>query len=135
MRAHPGVLTLFLGLLVGANSDCRAADSYLRLSGKELSLQTKKWMGKKIEVPLNCLHADVAEYRCVGGGVRITIHKVSNGDGREKVERECNTLADSVRLRCRFLVRFTYDGSRRTGGTGELTILDALHSEAELSSD
>lgn len=134
-KVHPGLLIISFACFVGASVAGHAADGYVRLSGKELSLVTKKWMGKKVETRLNCLHADAAEYRCVGGGVRMTIHKISNDDGRQKVERDCNTLANSARLRCRFVVRFTYDGSRRTGGTGELTVLDALRGEAELSAN
>lgn len=104
----------------------------IRLSARELSLQTNRWDGKQIEVRLRCLFADQSDYRCVGRGVRVDLKTITNHSAREQLEKDCRTLADSVRRRCLFTVRFIYDGNRRTAGTGDLTIVDAQNGQGEI---
>ena len=68
----------------------------------------------------------------MGSGVRLDLKTISDKVARERLERDCHSLGDAVRRRCLFTIRFVYDGSRRSGGTGELTLIDARNGEGQI---
>lgn len=77
----------------------------------DLAVQTHKWDGKIIQTTANCFYADAREYRCIpASGSRIDFSFVGPQPARDYVEKNCDTLQGSLSRRCRFLIRFTYEG-------------------------
>ena len=67
----------------------------MKVTGLDLSVQTRKFEDKTVEVKLQCFYADESEYRCtdIGGHVRIDFQNIGPDEDREKMETRCSTLS------------------------------------------
>jgi len=108
--------------------DLPSASGVVRLSGLDLSAETRKWMGKTVETRASCFYADLNEFRCVASGFRVDLEQVYPVAARERLERDCDTIAKSSRRGCMVTLRFKYaDYSRMESGGygGRLTVVRA----------
>src|SRR3954454_23182917 len=97
--------------LVGTSSF--AAEEITKLEGGDLAVETSKWKGKKIETVMSCFYADVEDYRCVGGRARLDFSTISNEEGKQLLEKNCDTIKKSSRDICTVRIRFVYEDYRR----------------------
>jgi len=112
------------------------ATNVIRLSGLDLSAETRKWIGKIVETRASCFYADLNEFRCVASGFRIDLAQIQPRETREKLERECDTIGKSARRLCMVTLRFKYADYTRmdTGGySGHLTVVRAAGNVAYVS--
>lgn len=96
-----------------------AQDDVKILSGEDLSIQTRKWVGKTIQTKAMCLYADKDEFRCmVSDATRIDFMKFEPDSAQKEIEDRCDTLAKAASPKCVFTIRFVYEdfGSVDSGG-------------------
>ena len=89
-----------------------AAEEVTKLDGSDLAVETSKWKGKKIETVMSCFYADVEDYRCVGGDARVDFSTISNEEGKQLLEKNCDTIKKSSRDICKVRIRFVYEDYR-----------------------
>ncbi|OJY00603.1 MAG: hypothetical protein BGP04_24000 [Rhizobiales bacterium 62-17] len=105
-----------------------------KLLARDLAAQTSKWDGQRIETTMSCFYADKSDYRCIGGGARIDISRVSNAEGREFIEDRCDTLTKSSSRTCNFRIVFVYGRytTHRVSDRSEITLILPVGEVAEL---
>ena len=122
------VIALFFG------SSSFAADEVKKLNASDLTVETHKWQGKKIETVMSCFYADVEDYRCVGGRARVDFSTISNEEGKQHIEQNCDTVDKSMSNRCTLRIVFVYeDFERREVNRSEnLTYISAQDEKGEV---
>jgi hypothetical protein len=117
-------------------AELAAPTNIVRLSGVDLSAETRKWFGKVVQTKASCFYADVDEFRCVSSNFRIDLAEIKPASARAKLERECDTIAKSARGVCTVTLRFKYaDYSRMENGglNGRTTMVRAAGNVAYVS--
>ena len=76
-----------------------AAEEITKLEGGDLAVETSKCKGKKIETVMSCFYADVEDYPCVGGRARVDFSTISNEEGKQHIEQNCDTVDKSMNNR------------------------------------
>ena len=102
------VIALFTGGVV------LAADDVTKLTSRELAVATNNWKGKKVETVMPCVHVGVDDYRCGSAkGSRLHFRTISNEEGRQHLEKYCDTLTKTTTSQCTVRVVFVYADSQR----------------------
>jgi hypothetical protein len=102
------VIALFSGGLA------LAADEVTKLTARDLAVETNKWKGKKVETVMPCAYADADDYRCVSArGSRIHFRTISNEEGRQHLQKYCNTLHKTTTSQCTVRIVFVYADYQR----------------------
>lgn len=103
----------------------------IKLSGRDLSVQTRKWEGKVVQTAFMCFFADKDEFRCIApGGPRVDFEKLLPESRRAEIERNCDTVTKAAGKNCRVTVQFVYADytTAETGGLGRNHIVIAKDS-------
>jgi len=102
------VIALFPGGVVSA------ADEVTKLTSRELAVATNNWRGKKIETVMPCVYVGADDYRCGSAkGSRLHFRTISNEEGRQHLEKYCDTLTKTTTSQCTVRVVFVYADSQR----------------------
>ena len=102
------VIALFPGGVV------LAADEVTKLTSGELAVATNNWKGKKVETVMPCVYVGVDDYRCGSAkGSRLQFRTISNEEGRQHLEKYCDTLTKTTTSQCTVRVVFVYADSQR----------------------
>jgi hypothetical protein len=111
-----------------------AADEVTKLTARDLAVETSKWKGKKIETVMSCFYADVEDYRCVGGtGSRVDFSIISNEEGKQHLEKNCDTIGKISKDICTVRIRFVYeDFERRERANSNFTLISAEDQKGEV---
>lgn len=113
-----------------------ASGAILQLKASDLSAQTHKWDGKRIITRLSCFYADVSEFRCIGGGMRIDFSSFAPEEEEERLTRDCDTISKSMSPKCNVKILFTYKGFAshevNAGFTRAITMVIPENGEGEI---
>ena len=102
------VIALFPGGVVFATDDVT------KLTSRELAVVTNDWRGKKVESLMPCVYVGLDDYRCGSAkGSRLHFRTISNEEGRQHLEKYCDTLAKTTTSQCTVRVVFVYADSKR----------------------
>lgn len=126
------VILAGIALMIAASA-AFAQDAPKRLTANDLSVETHKWDGKKIQVNAQCFYADTDEYRCAvlgpngiagaGGLVRVDFAAISPPEMKKAVEDNCDTIEKMITKPCRFQIVFTYStNDRKENNNGSVTM-------------
>jgi hypothetical protein len=102
------------------------ADGVIKVSSRDLGVQTHKWDGKIVQARLNCFYADVGDYRCTGPNARVDFALILPESAGGSIDRNCDTIEKSQRAACKKTVRFIYRGFHELdvgGFVGKLTVV------------
>ena len=123
---------LFVVMALFATSSF-AADEVTKLMARDLAAETSKWKGKKIETVMSCYYADIEDYRCVSGeGSRVDFSTISNEEGKEHLEKNCDTLSKSSRDICTMRIVFVDEDYERVENGRRLTMISAQDEAGEV---
>lgn len=106
-----------------------------KLTAADMGVETSKWNGKYVEATLQCFYADKNEYRCTAGTGRIDFSELTPNEQQEKLEKDCDTIANMSKMICRRTVRFVYKGSEmvNVGGLmGRMNLVRAVENRGEI---
>lgn len=105
-------LVVLIALLFGDSA--LAADEVTKLTARDLAVETNKWKSKKVETVMPCVYADVDDYRCVSSkGSRVHFKTISNEEGRQYLEKNCDTLGKTTTSQCTVRIVFVYADYQR----------------------
>jgi hypothetical protein len=97
------------------SSEGSAFDEITKLTTRDLAVATQKWKGKKVETVKPCVYVDVDDYRCGSAkGSRLHFRTISNEEGRQHLEKYCDTLTKTTTSQCtvRIQIVFVYADNR-----------------------
>jgi hypothetical protein len=92
------------------------AGVYTKISSADLSIETNRYIGSKIEIKAACMKADDDDYRCWTGKGRVDFKDVSNSAGEQYLTDRCSGANAMEKQACLVVIRGVYKSwSRQTG--------------------